>query len=103
MLPVAVDPSCPLCGRSGPLQMEAHHLRTRRTDRNATEMVCHECHKTIHGLFTHQDLRDPRLGLDSLEGLLESEGVRKALGFIRKIPAGATFKMKQSGHRKGKR
>ncbi len=83
---------CPLCEREG-VAMQRHHLRTRRKDRHAVERICRECHKTIHGLFSHAELRDARLELDSVEGLLASERFRNALGHIRKLAPGAYMRM----------
>lgn len=95
---------CPTCERSDPaLPMEQHHLQTRRKDKCATEDICRECHKTIHGLFQQHELRDPRLGLDTLEGLLANEKFQKAVGFIRKLPAGAVMQMRQAAHRRGRK
>jgi hypothetical protein len=92
---------CPLCKRSGGrLVFERHHLRTKRTDKDLTERVCRECHKTIHGLFTHQQLRDPEAGLDTIEGLLADKQLTKALGYIRKVPPGAHMRMKQARGRR---
>jgi len=80
--------------------MEDHHLQTRRKDKNATQEICRECHKTIHGLFSQRELRDPRLGLDSVEGLLGNENMQKAVGFIRKLAPGAQMKMRQATARR---
>ena len=91
---------CPLCRRKSlSLVFEKHHLRTKRTDKQLTEMLCRECHKTIHGLFTHRELRDPTLGLDTCEGLRANEQFYRALGHIRKMPPGAYMKMKAARKR----
>lgn len=90
---------CPLCLREG-IKFESHHLQTRRKDKSNTESICVECHKTIHGLFTNQQLRDERLGLDVIEGLLENEAFAKALTFIKKVPPGAHMPMKQAKTRR---
>lgn len=83
--------------------MEKHHLRTRRTDKDETELVCKDCHDTIHALFKNQELRDPRLGLDHLEGILADEKFQKALTFIKKFPPGEHMTVRESNHRKGRR
>ena len=92
---------CPLCFREG-VRFESHHLQTRKKDKSATEKICVECHKTIHGLFTHQQLRDSRLGLDIVEGLLENETFVKALTFIKKLAPGSYMPMKQAKTRRRK-
>jgi hypothetical protein len=92
--------TCPLCKRAGEqLEMQAHHLRTRRADKALTEDICRECHKTIHGLFTNKELRDPERGLDTCEGLLEHQAFAKALRHIRKLPPGQYMRMKQAKKR----
>ena len=92
---------CPLCNRLTEGLMEKHHLRTRRTDKDDTEHLCHACHAVLHGLFSNRELRDPRLRLDSVEGLLANEQFMKALPYIQKLPVGATLRMRQSNHVRG--
>lgn len=87
---------CPLCKRECPdWLMERHHLETRR-ESDDTEEICRECHKTIHGLFSNTMLRNPKLNLDSIEGLLSNERFYKAVKFIRKLEAGEKMKMRDS-------
>ncbi len=93
---------CPLCQRDG-APMEAHHLQTRRKDKKATEDICKECHKTVHGLFTQRELRDSRTGLDTVEGLLANEQFQKALVFIRKLTPGASMQMREAKTRRRRR
>ena len=88
---------CPACEREVPKWlMQAHHLKTRRKDKQVTEMICRECHSSVHGLFSNTELRDPRLELDSLEGLMANERFWKAVGFIRKVPPGVQMPAKRS-------
>ena len=82
--------------------MQRHHLKTRRKDRHAVERICRECHKTVHGLFSHAELRDARRGLDSIEGLLADERFRSALAHIRKLAPGAYMRMVRA-RRRGRR
>jgi hypothetical protein len=82
--------------------MQRHHLWTRRKSKTSTERICRECHKTVHGLFSHKQLRDSQSGLNSLEGLLENEQFQKALAFIRRVPPGEYMRMKQARGRRGK-
>jgi len=87
---------CPLCRRRCPdLLMERHHLETRR-ESDDTEEICRECHKAIHGLFSNTMLRDPKLNLDSIDGLLSNERFYKAVKFIRKLAPGKKMKMRDS-------
>jgi len=87
---------CPLCKRECPDRlMQRHHLETRR-ESDETEEICRECHKTIHGLFSNTMLRDPKLNLNSIEGLLSNERFYKAVKFIRKLEPGDTMQMRDS-------
>lgn len=79
---------CPLCMRDLS-SLEKHHLKTRRKDRADVEKICQGCHSQIHALFSNTELRDPRLGLDTIEGLLENERMSKAVAFMKKQPVGA--------------
>ena len=91
---------CPLCKRECPDKiMQRHHLQTRR-ESDEIELVCRECHKTIHGLFSNKMLRDPKLNLDSIEGLLNNERFYKAVKFIRKLVPGDTIRMRDSHKKK---
>jgi hypothetical protein len=91
---------CPLCRRKSlDLVFEKHHLRTKRTDKGATLYVCRECHKTIHGLFPHRDLRDPERGLDTREGIRANERFAKALQHIQKVTPGVYMRMRQANRR----
>ena len=92
---------CPLCEREDDaLLLEKHHLKTKRVDKEETELMCKECHKTIHGLFKQEDLRNPILELDSIEGLLKNKRFLKAVGHIKKVIPGSFMKMRQSKHKR---
>jgi hypothetical protein len=93
---------CPLCTRSEIPEdlMQRHHLKTKRKDKEAIGLICRECHKQIHGLFTNTQLRDDRLDLNTLEGLLENPDFQKALVFIRKQKPGSHMKIKESRTKK---
>jgi len=88
---------CPLCTRDLP-SLEKHHLKTRRKDREDVEKVCRGCHAQIHALFSNTELRDPRLGLDTIEGLLENERMAKAIAFVKKQPISAAVTTNLSKH-----
>ena len=91
--------NCPLCDRDVP-GLERHHLSTRRKDKEGIEDICPACHDQIHALYTNTELRDERLGLDTIEGLLENERFQKALKFIRKQPVDARVTTRLSKHAK---
>lgn len=93
--------TCPLCDRDVPeTLLQRHHLKTKRKDKAAIEKVCRECHKTIHGLFPHKELRDPRTGLDTLEGIREHPEFQKAVQFIRKVRPGSFMRMRSAKRRR---
>lgn len=95
---------CPLCEREGDaLVLQAHHLQTRRKDGKDTELICRSCHKTIHGLFTNTQLRDPRSELDSVEGLQANERFAKALKHIKKLAPGEFMKMREAKTKRRRR
>ena len=96
--------SCPLCLREGDaLPLEDHHLKTRRKSKETTERICRECHQSVHGLWTNQDLRNEALELDSVEGILARDEFQRALKFIRKVPPGTAIHMRDSNHKKRRR
>lgn len=89
--------TCPLCERDG-APMEAHHLQTRRKDKEDTEKLCQACHRQVHALFTNAELRDARLNLDTVEGLLADPRMVRAVAFIKKQPPGTKVTTRQSKH-----
>jgi 5-methylcytosine-specific restriction protein A len=93
---------CPLCTRDLP-SLEKHHLRTRRKDREDVEKICRDCHSQIHALFSNTELRDARLGLDTIESLLENDRMAKAIAFVRKHPAGSRVTTNLSKHARRRR
>jgi len=96
---------CPMCQQDDIPQhrMSNHHLKTRAKDKHDTELLCRACHKTIHGLFTNKELRDSKLGLDTIEGLRAHPQIQSALRFIKKIPPGTRIKMSLPLERRKKR
>ncbi len=77
---------CPLCTRDVPARrMQRHHLQTRGKDRHDVELICADCHATIHGLFSNQELRDEARELDTVEGLLANEAFARAARFWAKV------------------
>ena len=87
---------CPMCQQDDIPQhrMSDHHLKTRAKDKHDTALICAACHKTIHTLFSNKELRDEKLGLDTVKGLQANPKVRKALVFIRKQRPGKRIKAK---------
>jgi len=95
--------TCPLCEREVPANLlQAHHLQTRRKDRFDTERICAPCHVQVHALFTNNELRDERRGLDTVEGLLADERMARAVAFIRKQPPESRVTTRQSRRTRGR-
>lgn len=94
--------TCPLCERDVS-SLEAHHLQTKRKDRGDTEGLCQPCHRQVHALFTNTELRDVSRNLDTVEGLLSDERMRRAVAFIKKQPPEARVTTRQSNHAKRRR
>ena len=82
--------------------MQRHHLRTKREDKALVERICRDCHKTIHGLWTNPELRDPTRDLDTVEGILGQETFKRALTHIQRLTPGAYMRMRQAKRRRGR-
>jgi hypothetical protein len=88
---------CPSCRRKCPeVFMSKHHLRTKKEDKDLQVYLCRDCHRFIHAIFTVKQLRDPRNGLDTLEGLMSRPEYVKAVSFIRSIPVGRKVAIHES-------
>jgi hypothetical protein len=83
--------------------MQRHHLQTKRRDRETVERICRECHRTIHGLFSHRELAAFGSELATVEGLRAAARFQRALTFIRKRPPGVSIRMRLSKAARGKR
>ena len=88
--------ACPLCGREVPLT--THHVRLRRRDRRATVRVCRECQQVVHGLYPGTELAR-RPDLWTADGLRRDARISAALAFVRKLPAGASMRMRERRRR----
>lgn len=94
---------CPLCERDCPEgRMQRHHLQTRRKDRFDIELVCSDCHRSIHALFTNTELRDEASELNTIEGLLAHEAFARHIAFIRRVDPGGRTATKDSRARRSR-
>ena len=82
--------------------MNRHHLKTRKVDKALIEVICADCHDTIHAHFTNRELSDPESILHTIEGLLAHPEFDRAVHFIRKQDPGARVRVRTS-KRKGRR
>jgi len=96
-----MDIQCPICGRLCPHKyMTKHHLRTRRVDAKLIELLCRDCHSTIHRLFTNRELAAEDSPLGTVEGLLEHEEYAKAVAFIRGVQVGRRLRIRESNRKR---
>ena len=83
--------TCPLCHRSDPrLRVSRHHLRTRSVDPELIVVICDDCHRAVHALFTNKTLARE---LGSVEALLAEPVFAKAARFIGRQPPGGRVRM----------
>jgi hypothetical protein len=70
-----------------------HHIKTRKVDKHDIELICRDCHKTIHAFFANNTVAKE---LNSVDALLANADFAKALMFIRKQPAGSSVRVRQA-------
>jgi hypothetical protein len=83
--------------------MQRHHLQTRRKDRADIELVCADCHRSIHALFTNAELRNEALDLHTVEGLLAHEQFVRHVAFIGRADPSGRVQTKTSRTRRRRR
>lgn len=90
--------TCALCERE--LTLTKHHLLPREFggDNDDIVLICSDCHRQIHALYTNKELA---LRLSTLESLKQDETFSKFLKFIKK--QSPTKKMKVSKSSRVKR
>lgn len=93
-----MEEQCALCEREGVI-LTKHHLLPREEGGKEAHiaMVCQDCHKHIHALYTNKELA---IRLDSITKLKEDEQISKYLKFIRKQPPSKQVRIKKSAARK---
>ena len=82
--------------------MTRHHLRTRKGDPRLIEIICEDCHRYIHKLFTNKQLRGEDSPLNTVEGLMENPEFAKAIGFVKTHDPGRRLTIRTS-KRRGRR
>lgn len=71
---------CPLCKR--PLiHASGHHLTPKCRGGRETTLICCDCHRMIHSLFSNKELERT---YNSVEALLANEQVQKMVAFLSK-------------------
>ena len=71
---------CPLCKRPM-IHKSKHHFVPKCRGGKATKLICSDCHRTIHSLFTNKQLESTYNTIDSL---LNDERFKKAVAFLAK-------------------
>ncbi len=95
-----MEKRCELCERSD-IKLTKHHVIPR--EEGGTEkdivMICSNCHRQIHALYSNQELA---LRLCSIEALKDDEKLKKFIRFIKKQPASKRTSVAKSRERKRK-
>lgn len=93
-----MEERCELCEREGVI-LTKHHLLPREEGGKEEHiaMICPDCHKHIHALYTNKELA---LRLDTLYKLKEDPQISKYLKFIKKQPPTKLVKVKKSSSRR---
>ena len=79
---------CELCKRSGVPKLTEHHLIPRET-----ELLCEDCHKQIHALYTNKELA---MRLNTLEKLKCDYKIEKYLKYVKKQCPSKKLSIKKS-------
>lgn len=79
-----MEGKCELCYRE-PIILTKHHLLPREEGgkEEHISLICENCHKQIHALYTNKELA---VRLNTIRDLQEDEKIIKYLKFIRKQP-----------------
>lgn len=93
--------TCELCRRKGITRITQHHLIPREVggQKRSVAMLCEDCHKQIHALYSNKELA---MRLNSIEALEKDERVARYLKYIRTIPPIMSIKIKKSRELKKK-
>lgn len=85
---------CELCKRSGVPKLTEHHLIPREEGGRDKETVllCEDCHKQIHALYTNKELA---MRLNTLEKLKCDYKIEKYLKYVKKA-----MSIKEAIHKK---
>lgn len=81
-----VEATCALCGRAVlPAQADKHHLVPKSQGGRQTVLLHRICHRQIHALFSEVELATHYASIDAL---LQHEGVRRFVAWVRNKPPG---------------
>ncbi|MBE6022573.1 MAG: HNH endonuclease [Cellulosilyticum sp.] len=93
-----MEGKCELCYREN-IVLTKHHLLPREEGgkEEHISLICEDCHKHIHALYTNRELA---VRLNTIKALQEDEKISKYLKFIRKQPASKKVRSYKSKERK---
>lgn len=93
---------CELCRREGIKKVTEHHLipREQGGKYGAIAMLCDDCHRQIHALYTNKELAALFYTVERLES---DEKVAKYLNYVRKQSPSKKLNIKKSRNVRRKR
>ena len=93
--------ACELCQREN-ITLTKHHALPKEEGGDVEDivMICSDCHRQIHALYTNKELA---IRLNTLQALQADEKLQKFVKFIQKQSAQKKVRVKKSQERKQKR
>ena len=89
---------CELCEREN-LMLTKHHALPKEEGGTMDDviMICSNCHRHIHALYTNKELA---VRLSTLQALKSDEQLSRFIKFIRKQPSQKKIRIKKSNERR---
>lgn len=86
---------CQLCKREGIIKITEHHLVPKQVGgaKLPVALLCQDCHKQIHALYTNKELA---MRLNTLQALEKDERVARYLRYIKNQPPNKNITIKKS-------
>ena len=86
---------CQLCKREGIIKITEHHLVPKQVGgaKLPVALLCQDCHKQIHALYTNKELA---MRLNTLQALEKDERVARYLRYIKKQHPTKSITIKKS-------
>lgn len=89
------DYICELCKREGIIKITEHHLVPKEVGggKLPVALLCQDCHKQIHALYTNKELA---MRLNTIAALEKDERVARYLRYIKNQPPNKNITIKKS-------
>lgn len=89
------DYICELCKREGIMKITEHHLVPKEVGggKLPVALLCQDCHKQIHALYTNKELA---MRLNTIAALEKDERVSRYLKYIKNQPTTKNITIKKS-------